>query len=357
MSSISRKAVVALLGAALGVFLVAGAAAGSPASVATSETYLVLAPQGESTAKAAARVAAAGGTVVADYGQIGVLVARSTNPDFADAASGAGVEAVASTAGLGTPLEEDEISRRRHGRRGGDRRPDRRAALGPAVGHEADRRRRGARGHDRQPEHRRRRPRHGHLEHAPRPRDADRQGQERVLPRRRRGHGRGRLEPDHVRPRYARRRHDRRRAQRRRRRGCRARREGRLGEGRHRRRLHLSRGGGVRLRLGRRARDADHEQQLLHRPVGVQLPQRPASASGLAGRAARDPLLAGTGRAHHRVRGQLQRRPAAQVHRRRQPERRQRSRRDAARSTARASTCPQRRPGVVTVSAVGNAAA
>ena len=78
------------------------------ASVATSETYLVLAPQGASTAKAAARVAAAGGTVVADYGQIGVLVARSSNPDFADAASGAGVEAVASTAGLGTPLEETD---------------------------------------------------------------------------------------------------------------------------------------------------------------------------------------------------------------------------------------------------------
>ena len=42
--------------------------------------------------------------------------------------------------------------------------------------------------------------------------------------------------------------------------------------------LHLSRGGGVRVRLGRRPRDADHEQQLLHRPVGVQLPQRRASA-------------------------------------------------------------------------------
>ena len=69
----------------------------------------MLAPQGNSTAKASARVAAAGGTVVASYSQIGVLVARSTNPDFAAAASGAGVEAVASTTGLGTPLEEDEM--------------------------------------------------------------------------------------------------------------------------------------------------------------------------------------------------------------------------------------------------------
>jgi subtilisin family serine protease len=93
----------------LGVCLVAGAAAGSPASDATSETYLVLAPQGASTAKAAARVAAAGGTVVADYHQIGVLVARSSSPAFAEDASGAGVDAVASTAGLGTPLEEADV--------------------------------------------------------------------------------------------------------------------------------------------------------------------------------------------------------------------------------------------------------
>ena len=68
----------------------------------------MLAPQGHSTAKAAQRVAAAGGTVVAGYAEIGVLVARSADPGFAAAASGAGVEAVASTDGLGTPLAEDE---------------------------------------------------------------------------------------------------------------------------------------------------------------------------------------------------------------------------------------------------------
>jgi subtilisin family serine protease len=68
----------------------------------------VLAPQGQSTAKAAQRVVAAGGTVVANYKEIGVLVARSADAGFADAASGAGVEAVASTDGLGTPLEEGD---------------------------------------------------------------------------------------------------------------------------------------------------------------------------------------------------------------------------------------------------------
>ena len=156
-------------------------------------------------------------------------------------------------------------------------------------------------------------------------------------------HGRGRLEPDDVRPRHARRGHDRRRAQRRRRRRRRPGREGRLGEGRHRRRLHLSRGRGVRLRLGRRARDADHEQQLLHRPVGVQLPQRPAPAAGLAGRAACDPVLAEQGRAQHRVGGQLERRPAAQVHRRAAARTTAARRSRRARSTAPASTCRPRR--------------
>ena len=87
--------------------LAAGGAVIAPATAAESgTTYLVLAPNGGSTAKAAARVAAAGGTVVAEYEPIGVLVARSAEPDFSKAASGAGVEAVASTAGLGTPLEE-----------------------------------------------------------------------------------------------------------------------------------------------------------------------------------------------------------------------------------------------------------
>jgi subtilisin family serine protease len=110
VSSINQKALgAAVLAVVVGAFLVAGAAAGAPTSTATPDTYLVLAPEGKSTEKATARVAAAGGTVVAEYGQIGVLVARSSNPDFANAASGAGVEAVASTAGLGTPLEETDL--------------------------------------------------------------------------------------------------------------------------------------------------------------------------------------------------------------------------------------------------------
>jgi subtilisin family serine protease len=54
-------------------------------------------------------VAAAGGTVVAAYDQIGVLVAQSTSPSFDAAVAGPGVEAVASTTGLGTVLDEGGV--------------------------------------------------------------------------------------------------------------------------------------------------------------------------------------------------------------------------------------------------------
>jgi subtilisin family serine protease len=99
--------------AALAIGLIGGAAApaaAAPAAAGPETTYLVLAPQGKSTAKAADRVAAAGGTVVAAYDQIGVLVATSTNTAFAGAVKGSGVDSVASTAGLGTTLMDDDVS-------------------------------------------------------------------------------------------------------------------------------------------------------------------------------------------------------------------------------------------------------
>lgn len=105
----SRKALAAASAVTLGVGIVATTAFGPAASAAgTDTTFLVLAPQGASTDKAVARTAAAGGTVVARYDQIGVLVVRSTNPDFVSAAAGAGVESVAATSGLGTALDEGE---------------------------------------------------------------------------------------------------------------------------------------------------------------------------------------------------------------------------------------------------------
>ncbi|MDT5025388.1 MAG: hypothetical protein QOE61_1814, partial [Micromonosporaceae bacterium] len=96
------------------VALVAGLAATAVVSVPANAagpntTYLVLAPEGQSTAAAVSRVSAAGGTVVADYSQIGVLVARSTSPSFDAVVAGAGIEAVAATTGLGTVLDDDTI--------------------------------------------------------------------------------------------------------------------------------------------------------------------------------------------------------------------------------------------------------
>ncbi len=108
MNNLRRKTLAAASAVTLGAGL---ALIGVPAPVAAAgpeTSYLVLAPQGNGTAKAAARVAAADGTVVAVYDKIGVLVARSSTPDFATRVAGAGVESVASTAGLGTALDEGE---------------------------------------------------------------------------------------------------------------------------------------------------------------------------------------------------------------------------------------------------------
>ena len=108
MRSIRRKGFAAVSALTVGAALMGSAAVSTPAQAAGPDSsYLVLTPQGTSTAKALGRVTAAGGTVVADYNQIGVLVVRSTNPAFSSAAAGPGIESVASTAGLGTALDDD----------------------------------------------------------------------------------------------------------------------------------------------------------------------------------------------------------------------------------------------------------
>jgi subtilisin family serine protease len=77
-------------------------ASGAPSGTSeTSSTYLVVAASGASTAKAVSAVTAAGGTIVANYSQIGVVVARSSSSTFASTVkSTSGAEAV-STAGFG----------------------------------------------------------------------------------------------------------------------------------------------------------------------------------------------------------------------------------------------------------------
>jgi subtilisin family serine protease len=93
--------------ATLAATTIAAGAAPPASAVGTDATFIVLAPQGASTAQATARVVAADGIVVADYRQIGVLVVRSDNARFTTAVAGAGVESVASTTGLGTALDDD----------------------------------------------------------------------------------------------------------------------------------------------------------------------------------------------------------------------------------------------------------
>ncbi len=103
-----HKMAAAAFAAALAVGLVITASA--PGATAGPEsTYMVLAPKGATTKAAAARVASAGGTVVATYDQIGVLIARSTSASFTSKVAGKGVESVASTDGLGTTLIDDEV--------------------------------------------------------------------------------------------------------------------------------------------------------------------------------------------------------------------------------------------------------
>ncbi|MFD2765047.1 S8 family peptidase [Micromonospora eburnea] len=108
MKNLRRKTLAAASVVTLGIGLAAIGGLAPAVAAGPETTFLVLAPQGGKTDKAAARVAAANGTVVASYDQIGVLVVRSTNPNFATAVAGAGVDAVASTAGLGTALDEGE---------------------------------------------------------------------------------------------------------------------------------------------------------------------------------------------------------------------------------------------------------
>ena len=146
MIRVPRKRVAGTAAAVLVAGALVGATSTPTMAQGEESTYVVLAPQGQSTAKAADRVAAAGGTVVASYDKIGVLIARSSSTTFAGAVAGSGVESVASTDGLGTAIDEGDHDPR--GRTCRDGRPHRRAAVGPAVGHGADRRRPGARDHD-----------------------------------------------------------------------------------------------------------------------------------------------------------------------------------------------------------------
>ena len=76
------------------------------APTGSSSTYIVLYDSGASSSGAASTISSAGGTLVANYSQIGVVVARSSAPDFATkAASARGVSGVSQTDGFATRID------------------------------------------------------------------------------------------------------------------------------------------------------------------------------------------------------------------------------------------------------------
>jgi subtilisin family serine protease len=79
-------------------------------STTVPQTYVVLYKTGASTTKAATTVGAAGGTVVANWKQIGVVVARSDQAGFAaKIARSTGVEGVSSTSRFGVQVSSETV--------------------------------------------------------------------------------------------------------------------------------------------------------------------------------------------------------------------------------------------------------
>ena len=94
--------------AATSLVALAAPTVASGAETGTTSTYIVLYNQGASSSGAKATIESAGGTLVANYNQIGVVIARSNRADFAKTVKASPkVEGVGSTAGLGTRAAGD----------------------------------------------------------------------------------------------------------------------------------------------------------------------------------------------------------------------------------------------------------
>ena len=109
MSVRSTRVKAVLVSAGL-LIAATSAAAAVPASAATQgpdSTYIVLYRDGASSAGAAATVSKAGGTLVANYWQIGVVIAQSSDPNFAaNVQQDGNVAGAASTAGFATQVSD-----------------------------------------------------------------------------------------------------------------------------------------------------------------------------------------------------------------------------------------------------------
>lgn len=104
----SRRRLSAVLGLTAALVVAPAATTSTAATSATDSTYVVLYRQGASTADASQAIAAAGGTVVANYAEIGVIVARSANSGFANTVKKSSkVDGVSATAGFGIRTAPD----------------------------------------------------------------------------------------------------------------------------------------------------------------------------------------------------------------------------------------------------------
>src|SRR6266536_5807404 len=112
--AIRGKARIAL--AALGLVAAASlgpvlSPAGASADTGTESTYLVLYHAGAGTTGAASAVSAAGGTLIAQYAEIGVVIARSSSSGFAAAMNRtANVDGAVVTRSFGARLHEDQAA-------------------------------------------------------------------------------------------------------------------------------------------------------------------------------------------------------------------------------------------------------
>jgi subtilisin family serine protease len=98
---------ITALAVAVSITLLAPTAA-TPTQAGTTQTYIVLYKGQAVPADAAAVVAAAGGTLVYSYNQIGVAIARSDSATFAaDLLKDSRIQGASSTAGFGTQLNDD----------------------------------------------------------------------------------------------------------------------------------------------------------------------------------------------------------------------------------------------------------
>jgi lantibiotic leader peptide-processing serine protease len=107
--SLRSRTLVAATGLVTAASVLAAAPQAEAAADGSSSTYIVLYRAGNSTSSAAGAVSAAAGTLVANYAQIGVVVARSTSSGFAGAMQRvSGVEGVSATNAFATRLTDTQ---------------------------------------------------------------------------------------------------------------------------------------------------------------------------------------------------------------------------------------------------------